>query len=77
VKLPFFVAEQFGLDESRGDRAAIDGNEGLAPARTAFMNHLRGEFLAGAALACQKNAGLGGAHPFDQAKHFLHRDGIP
>src|ERR1700722_7803924 len=36
------------------------------------MDHLRGKFLAGSALAGEQYAGLGGTHTLDQAKHLLH-----
>ncbi len=73
----FLVAEQFRLDKPRRNGTAIDGDEGLAAPRTAFVDHLRRQLFAGTALAGQENAGFSGAPPLDQAKYLLHRDGIP
>jgi len=70
-----FVAEQFGFDEAGRYRAAIDGHERPAAPRTAFVDRLGGQFLAGAAFAGQQHAGFGGTYPLNEAKHLLHGRG--
>jgi len=74
---PLLVAEEFRLDEPGRDCAAIDCNERTVAARTALVDRLGRQLLAGAAFAGQENAGLGGADALDEPKHFLHCQGFP
>ena len=52
------VTEQLGLDEIRGDGAAVDGDEGAAAAAAVVMDGARDEFLAGARLAEDEHRGI-------------------
>ncbi|AHB08284.1 hypothetical protein U875_05335 [Pandoraea pnomenusa 3kgm] len=45
------IPKQFRLDQRFGDRSTVDGHEGLASARSAFVDGPGEDFLSGAGLA--------------------------
>ena len=53
------VAEQLGLEQRFGQRAAVDGHERPARAVAVLMNRARDQLLAGAALADDQHRGVG------------------
>ena len=65
------VAEQLGLEQLLGNRAAVDGDERRLGARAGAVDGARQHFLAGAALAADQHAGVGGG---DHAG-FVHQLG--
>ena len=67
------VAEQLGLEQRLGDRAAVDGDERLVGARRQVVQRARDQLLAGAALAGDEHRGLGRRDPAHQLEHPLHR----
>ena len=66
------MAEQFGLDECRGNRGAIERDERLAGARTHGMHRFGDEFLAAAALAADQHRRIGRRDARDELAHLLH-----
>src|SRR5271170_2375283 len=54
----FFVAEQFGFDESFGNGAATDRNKRLAGARAKIVDGPGDQFLAGAAFSSDEDRGI-------------------
>jgi hypothetical protein len=72
VKAPFFVAEEFGLEEVLGEGGAVDGDEGLVLAGGVEVEGAGDEFLAGAAFALDEDGGVGvaanpGHHDVEQS----------
>ncbi|MCY1233227.1 hypothetical protein D9M72_457600 [compost metagenome] len=53
------VAEQFGLEQAVGNRAAVDRDERLVGARAVGVDHLGHQLLAGAALAVDQHRQVG------------------
>ena len=58
-KGPRFVPEQFTLDQRRGDRRAVHGNQRLLAAFAGRMDRARHQFLAGAGLAEDEHRRVG------------------
>src|SRR6185312_4974580 len=69
---PLLVAEQLAFDELRRDRAAVDRQEGLQPPAADFMDRLRDDFLAGAALARDEHGRTGGGDALELVVQALH-----
>ena len=67
----FFVAEELGLQQGLGDRAAIDGHERRVLAPTLVMDRARHQLLAGAALALNQDRHVGLGH------ERQHREDLP
>ncbi len=72
----FFVAEEFGLEEGRGEGGAMDGDEGFLSARGEVVDGLGDEFLAGAGGAAQEDGGLGGRGLLEEGEDVLHGGGV-
>ena len=53
------VAEQLALEQRRGNRGAVDGDERPVAARAQRVERAREQLLAGAALAAQQHRGVG------------------
>ena len=66
------VAEQFGLDQVLGNRAAVDRDEPAPRARAAFVNRAGNELLAATRLTGDENRRLGRRHFFDHSVDVLH-----
>jgi hypothetical protein len=70
------VAEELGLEEVRGDRAAVDGDEGPLGARRQAVDRRGDELLARAALTLDEHGRAGPRHLGDDLLHALHRRGV-
>ena len=66
------VAEQLRLEQLLGDRAAVDRDERLAGARAGPVDGARQQFLAGAALAEDHDAGVAAGHQARFAQDRFH-----
>jgi hypothetical protein len=66
------VAEQLAFDHGRRDRSAVHGDERLLAAAAQGVDRLGHDFLAGARLPGEEDAGLGAGHAADQVVHLLH-----
>jgi len=53
------MAEEFGFQQAVGQRAAVDGHKGPAPACAEVVQRTRRQFLAGAGFAAQQHRGIG------------------
>ena len=69
------VAEERRLEHVGGDRAGIDGHEGLAGSRGAFVNGSRDQLLAGAALARDEHGRTGRGNLLDHLEYMADRVG--
>ncbi len=67
------MAEQFRFQEIRGEGRGVQGDEGLAGARTVPMQRARHEFLARPRFAGDQHRHAGAGQSADCAKHLLHR----
>ncbi len=72
----FFVAEEFALEQLRGERGAMDGDEFCLVAVAEVMDGVGDQLLAGAALALDEDGGAGGGDLFDGVEDLLHHGGI-
>ena len=66
------MAEQLALDQVFGNGGAVHFDERLGGARAAGMNGVRHQFLAGAALAVDQHAAVGGGHQGELLPQRLH-----
>src|SRR5262249_54747783 len=66
------VAEELALQEVRGERAAVDDDEGTAAARARPVHRLGGAALAGAGLALEEHRGVGGRDPLEETDGDAH-----
>jgi hypothetical protein len=66
------VAEQLGLDERLGNRAAVDGHERTVGARRSLVDGARAELLAGAAFAADEHRRARCGDLADGAKELAH-----
>src|SRR5437899_5725279 len=57
---PALVAKQFVLDQTFGNRSAVQRHKGLLASIRQMMNRAREQLLAGAAFAQQQRSGIGG-----------------
>src|SRR6185503_15096571 len=71
------VPEEFRLEERLGERAAIDRDERRLGPPARDVDRLREHLLAGAALAQEKDAGVGRRHALGQGERVLHRAALP
>jgi len=62
---PPLMAEQFALEQSRGNRGAIHSHEWPVTARTSIVDGASDEFLARPCLTEDENRGIGRSHDFD------------
>ena len=67
------VAEELGLEQLLGDRAAVDRDEGPSLRVAARVDRARDQFLAGARLAVHQHRRHAARHLLDQRAHLLHR----
>src|SRR5256885_12315037 len=56
------MAEELGVDQGLGQRAAVDGDKGATAARAQAVDVAGHHFLVGAAVAQDEDAGLAGGH---------------
>jgi len=70
------VAEEFALNQSRRDRAAIDFDERAIFARAQVVNGAGEKFLARSRLAEDEDSGACGGDLLDQVKGFLERGAL-
>lgn len=63
------MAEEFAFVKVLGDGGAIDLDQGLVAAATAFVNLTRHKLLAGTGLAVDQDRGIGGGHLRDLGDH--------
>ena len=68
-----FVAEQLGLQQPLGQRAAVQRNKGPVGAAGAGVQQARHDLLAGAALAGDQDGGVGAGDALDGAHDRRHR----
>ena len=68
----FLVAEQFPLDQRRGDGTAVDRDEGTGVARALLVQGTRDQLLAGAAFAHDQHRQRGGGHLLDLLVQLPH-----
>ena len=68
----FDVAEELGLEGALGQRAGVDGDHGARGARRESVEGLRDDFFAGAVLAGDEHAGVGGSDAGDGGEDRLH-----
>src|SRR3990170_4719733 len=74
---PLLVAEELGFQEISRDRGTVDGEETSVVPPTPVVEGPRHQLLAGAALALDDHAGIGGGHPFDQGEEGLQSRARP
>ena len=67
------MAEQFRFEQRFRDGTAVDGHERAIAPRTGAMDGLCEQFLAGAALAAQQNAGVADGDQLGSRQHGLER----
>ena len=67
------VAEQLGLEQRLGNRAAVERDEAVHAPRAVVVNRARDDFLAGAGLAGDENRAVGRRDGFEQLKQPRHR----
>src|SRR5579859_2157286 len=70
------VAEKFGLDQFFGNGGAVYFDERTFVAKTGGVQRVRNEFLAGAALAVNEDATVGGSSDGNLLAQRLHRDAV-
>ena len=70
------VAEEFGLDVVLGNRSAVELDEDAVVAQGFGVHGAADEFLAGAGLAVNEHAAVGGGHEFNLLAKRLHGDGL-
>ena len=70
------MAEQLAFDQLFGNRRAVHFDEGLAGARAGGVNRVRDQFLAGAALAENQHAAVGGGHQRQLLAQRFHRHAL-
>ena len=66
------VAEQLGLEQRLGNRAAVERDEPLRAPRAVVMNRARDDFLAGAGFAGDQDRARRRRHGFEQLKQRAH-----
>ena len=66
------VAEELGLEEGVGERAAVDGHEGLSLPRREIVKGPREELLAGAAGAVDHHRAVARRHRRQQTEQIPH-----
>ena len=74
---PLFVSEQLRLDQLRRHGRTVHGDERPFPARAAIVNGARHELFAGAGLAEDADAGLGGGDAIHLRHHPAERIALP
>ena len=67
------VAEELGLEQVLGDRAAVDRHERHRAAHADFVDRAGDELLAGARLAGDEHRRHAASDLLDQLAHLLHR----
>src|SRR6185503_16841816 len=70
-KRSLFVSEQFALNQSFRNRAAIDGYKWLSRAGAVAMNGASGQLLAGSAFATQKHGCFRGSNAGEKMEDLL------
>src|SRR5208282_1159651 len=73
----FFVAEQFGFNQLRRNRRAVQRDERSAGPRTALMQRARHQFFSRAGLAENADAGFAGSYAFYLRHHAAHGLAFP
>ena len=71
-KTAALVAEEFGLNELRRDRAAVQRQKWSVAAAAQFVHGMRGELLAGSALTDQEHSGGCGRDAAQLVVEHLH-----
>jgi hypothetical protein len=66
------VPEQIALDQVVRDRAAVDDHERPLGTRACRVNRLRDQLLAGAGLALDQDAQIGGGDPGEHREQLAH-----
>ena len=66
------MAEQLALQQRLGERAAVDGHEGVEAPRARGVNGASHELLARAALAGDEHRGVGRPDGLDRGVELLH-----
>ena len=74
---PFFVAEQFALDEIAGNCRHVDGDERAFLAFAIVMQRARDKLLAGAGFASDHDREIGLHQARQSTVDFLHGGGAP
>src|SRR5208282_178609 len=73
----FFVAEQFGFNQLRRNRGAVQRDERSAGPRTALMQRPRHQFFSRAGLAENADASFAGGYTFHLCHHAAHGLAFP
>ena len=68
----FFVAEELAFEQRFGERAAMNDDQRMEPARAGVVDGARDQFFAGAAFAGDQHRGVGGRDGLDGVKDLLH-----
>ena len=68
----FYVAEEGGLQQVRGDGAGVDGDEGACRGEGICVDGLGDELFAGAALALDEDGGTAGGDLGDEVEEPQH-----
>ena len=70
------VAEQLGLEQRLGNRAAVQRDEPMHAPRAVVVNRARHDFLAGAGLAGDQNRAVGRRDGLEQLEEPRHRPAL-
>ena len=70
------VAEELGLEQRLGNRAAVQRDEPVHAPRAVVMNRARDDFLAGAGLAGDQDRAVGRRDGLEQLEQPLHRPAL-
>ena len=73
----FFVSEELALEQSLGQRAAVNRDQGMEAAHAGGVNRAHHKLFARSALARNQNIGVGGADRFDGVEYLAHRRTLP
>ncbi len=73
----FFVAEQFGFNQLRWNRGAVQRDEWSAGSRTAFVQSARHQLFSRASFTENADADFAGGHAFHLRHHAAHGLALP
>ena len=71
------MTEELGFQEGFGNRAAIESDESVRPARAVVMDSSGDDFLARAGFPSNEDRAVRACHGLKQVKQLLHRPASP